>query len=192
VSNFRRLTAILLLTTTSVGAHADGPKQFEKLWADLDSRDPVVAEQVMSQLAAQPAQTVPFLREHLRPVSAPDPCRVARWLADLDSDDFATRERATRELEKRGEAVESALNEALNKSPSLEARRRIKGLLERVKVERFNPSADRRRAVRAVEVLERVGDAKARQLLGILARGSPKAQLTVEARAALERLEASR
>jgi hypothetical protein len=86
--------------------------------------------------------------------------------------------------------VDSALTGALEKSPSLEARRRIMRLLERVTGERFNPSAHRLRAVRAVEVLERIGDAKARQLLDILAKGAPAAQLTVEARAALERLQA--
>ena len=180
---------------TSLGtdaAESSASKGLEKLWADLTSKDPAIIEQVMAQLAARPAQTVPFLREHLHPVSAPGPCRVSRWLAELDSDDFATRERATQELEQRGEMVESALTRALGKSPSLEARRRIKGLLERVRAERFNPSANRLRAVRAVEVLERIGDAKARQLLGMLAQGAPAAQLTVEARAALERLQTPR
>jgi hypothetical protein len=115
---------------------------------------------------------------------------VAGWLAELDSDDFATRERATQGLEKQGEVVESALLEALGQSPSLEARRRIQRLLEGVKAERLNPSAERCRAVRAVEVLERIGDAKSRQVLVLLARGAPEAQLTVEARSALKRLEA--
>jgi hypothetical protein len=187
--------ALLLAALNYFGAGAaelSACQGLEKLWADLGSSDPVTAERVMVQLAAKPAQTVPFLREHVRPVSAPDPCRVAQWLSDLDSDAFATRERATEELEKLSEVAEPALNKALGGSPSLEVRRRIKGLLERVTAERFNPSANRRRAVRAVEVLERVRDARARELLGILAQGAPKAQLTVEARAALERLETPR
>jgi hypothetical protein len=185
----------LLVALSYLGASAaelSACEGLEKLWADLGSRDPVTAERVMAQLAARSLQTVPFLRERLRPVSVPDPCRVARWLSELDSDAFATRERATQELEKLAEVAEPALNEALGKSPSLEARRRIKGLLEGVTAERFNPSADRRRAVRGVEVLERVRDAGARELLGILAQGAPKAQLTVEARAALDRLETQR
>jgi hypothetical protein len=44
------------------------------------------------------------------------------------------------------------------------------------------------REVRAVEVLERIGDAEARRLLEALARGEPEARLTKEARAAAERL----
>jgi hypothetical protein len=92
------MTITLLLTVTSFGAEPPVYRGLEKPWAELAGKDPAIAEQVMAQLAARPAETVPFLREHLHPVPAPDPCRVARWLAELDSDDFATRERATQEL----------------------------------------------------------------------------------------------
>ncbi len=43
-------------------------------------------------------------------------------------------------------------------------------------------------ALRAVEVLERVGTPEARQILEDLARGAPEARLTREAKAALEGL----
>jgi proline dehydrogenase len=71
----------------------------------------------------------------------------------------------------------------------LEARRRIKALLERLRTERFNPSPERLRVVRVVEVLERIGDAESRRILSALARGAPEAQLTTEAKTALERLD---
>jgi hypothetical protein len=45
------------------------------------------------------------------------------------------------------------------------------------------------RRVRAVEVLEAVGTAEARDLLGVLAKGAPGAALTREARESLGRLE---
>jgi hypothetical protein len=60
--------------------------------------------------------------------------------------------------------------------------------LDKVKGERLAPSPDRLRAVRAVEVLERIDDCAARRLLTALAAGAPEAQLTVEAKSALERL----
>jgi hypothetical protein len=40
----------------------------------------------------------------------------------------------------------------------------------------------------AVEVLERIGGAAARQVLAALARGAPTAALTFDAKGALERL----
>jgi hypothetical protein len=59
-----------------------------------------------------------------------EPQRVARLLADLDSDQFTVREQATKELEKLGEAVEPALREALNGKLSAEARRRVQQVLK--------------------------------------------------------------
>jgi hypothetical protein len=130
---------------------------------------------------------VPFLRRRLRPVAV-DPRRVARWLAELDSDHYASRERASRALEALSEAVEPQLRQALAGKPPPEARRRLERLLKQVRGERLSPPPQRRRAVRAVEVLERIGNAEARQVLAALARGAPTAALTVDAKGALERL----
>jgi len=52
-----------------------------------------------------------------------------------------------------------------------------------------NLTGDRLRVVRAVEVLERISNAEARQLLQSLADGAPGALETVQARAALARLK---
>jgi RNA polymerase sigma factor (sigma-70 family) len=59
----------------------------------------------------------------------PDPIRLARLIADLDSASFATREKATSELERLGPAAETALREALRGEPSPEVRRRAETLL---------------------------------------------------------------
>jgi hypothetical protein len=50
------------------------------------------------------------------------------------------------------------------------------------------PSPDQRRALRALGVLERAGNPEARKLLQALAGGAPEAALTVQAKAALDRL----
>jgi hypothetical protein len=83
-----------------------------------------------------------------------------------------------------GDRAESVLRTALPKA-SAEARRRIEDILTQI-----DPasSADLRRGLRAVEVLERLGSADARQVLRMLAEGDPHARLTREAKAALERL----
>ncbi len=189
MSPFRWSLAAFLLggVGLAVAAAAPPPEPLKQLWAELGTEDPVKAERVMARLVARPAQTVSFLRRHLHPVTV-NAQRVARRLAGLDSDDYATRERATRELESLCEAVEPQLRRALSGKPSPEARRRIERLLKQVRGERLSPSRSRRRAVRAIEVLERIGSAEARRVLKALAHGAPTAALTVEAQAALERL----
>jgi hypothetical protein len=129
-----------------------------------------------------PQQAVPLLKERLRPVTTADPRRVAPLLAALDSNDFAEREKAAQELERLGFAAESALRQALVKTPSPEVRRRVGRILE----ELGGPLAVR--AVRAIEALELMGTSEARLLLKALAQGVPEARLTREAEAALHRL----
>ena len=49
-------------------------------------------------------------------------------------------------------------------------------------------AAKARQPLRAIEMLERIGTAEARQLLAVLAEGAPAARLTREAKLALDRL----
>jgi hypothetical protein len=58
--------------------------------------------------------------------------RIDRLIADLGSERFRTRASATQELEKLGKAAESALREALHDDLSLETRRRISQLLDKL------------------------------------------------------------
>jgi hypothetical protein len=97
-------------------------------WADLAGDDAARAYEAVWALAA--GDSAPFLKGRLRPVPAAGAEQVARLLADLDSDAFAVRERATRELAKLEEAAEPALRKALAGHPSPEVRRRVTGLLE--------------------------------------------------------------
>jgi len=58
--------------------------------------------------------------------------RVKQWMADLDSDQFAVREKATQQLAALGDAVAPALRKAQGGKQSVEARKRIDGLLAKL------------------------------------------------------------
>jgi RNA polymerase sigma factor (sigma-70 family) len=164
-----------------------GARQLEALWDGLASADAAQAYRAIQELAAAPGQAVPFLKARLRPVSAVEPERLASLLADMDSDDFAAREKATAELERLGEAAEAAVRKALQGKPSAEVRRRGEAVLH--KLGKASPGPERLRELRALEVLEQIGGTEARQVLAALAGGMPGARLTRGARAALERLD---
>src|SRR5262249_7093184 len=117
-----------------------------------------------------PERSVAWLRKHVQPAAAPDPKAVEQWIANLNSNEFTTREQATRDLEKAGELVIPSLNKALKKDPPPEARRRLEDLLGRLQSTQ-KLSADILRALRAVEVLEQAGTLEARRLLEELAHG---------------------
>ena len=139
----------------------------------------------MWALAAVPESSVPFLKRRLRPTCT-TAAQIARWIADLDSDDFETREKASAELRREDGAAESALTTALTAKPSPEARRRIEELLESLNRERKSLHPSDLRLVRAVEALEDIGTPAARDVLTDLADG-PDTALGCEAKASLER-----
>src|SRR5205823_5086816 len=96
------------------------------------------------------------------------------------------REGAAKELEAVGETAAGTLRAALGEKSSLEARRRVERLLEKLRGPVTRPET--LRALRAVAVLEDIGSAEARQILTTLTKGEPDARLTREAQATLKRL----
>jgi hypothetical protein len=164
------------------------PDDGESYWGDLAADDPARAYRAMRRLGASPAEAVAVVRRRLQPTHAVDEKRVAGLLADLDSNEFAVRESAQKELEKFGEVAAPACRKTLRGDPSAEVRRRLDALLEKEAREAREPSPDRLRALRAVEILERIGTPEAQQALRLLAAGAPGARLTREAKASLERL----
>ncbi len=158
----------------------------EAAWKELAGADAAAAYRAIDRLIDAPAVSVPFLRERLRPVAPQDAARVARLLAELGSANFNERTRAAAELERLGELAETPLRRLLAAKPPLEVARRVEGLLARLDGPLTDP--ERLRQVRAVEVLERIGNAEARRLLQILAEGHADARQTREAMAASRRL----
>lgn len=161
-------------------------KSLDDLWSDLADADAAKAYRALCRLARSPEQGVSLLQRHLRPASPAEGPRLARLIADLDNDQFAVREEATRELEKLGTLAEAELRKALANRPSPEMRRRVEHVLART--QGAAPTADRLRTGRALEMLELVGSPEARRLLETLAGGPARSTLSQDARAALDRL----
>jgi hypothetical protein len=155
------------------------------LWYDLAGADAHKAYRAMQALRAAGGRAVEFLKGRLRPAAAVEEGRIARLIADLDSDRFAARENASGELQRLGDDAGPAMRKALAEKPSAEQRRRLKELLRQASTA---GNGERLRELRAVEVLENVGTAEAREALETLAGGGADARLTLEAKASLRRL----
>ncbi len=175
----------------AAGAGADAAPGI--LWTDLASTDAGKAWRAVRAIAARGAAgdgpLLALLKENVRP-SADD--RILRLVADLDSDAFETRERATHALRELGPSAEPVLRQALASSTSAEVTVRLNTLLDAL----GDPSAplpamsaETLRNVRAVQALERMGTPEAHAILEAVAGGIITARETWEARAALERLD---
>jgi WD40 repeat protein len=163
---------------------------FDRLWADLAKADAAAGDRAVWALAAEPAAAVALFKERLsRAARGGDAARVARLIAQLDDDDFGTREKADQELERLGLAAVPALRAALARKPSAEARRRVTRLLVPHEARSvLLPPGDALRAARAVHALELIGTPPARQVLQEL-RDGPPSRISEDAREALERLD---
>jgi WD40 repeat protein len=182
-------TTALVWDVTGVSGHGKGRPSAAELraaWEDLAGRNAARAYRGVALLAASPAQAVPFLRARLRPVPRGEGRRIARLVADLDSEEFGVREQAARELAALREAAEPTLRRTLGGKPPLEQRRRIERLLARLSDRTLTPGELRRG--RALAALEYSAAPAARRFLAELAGGAPEAPLTQEARSALARL----
>jgi WD40 repeat protein len=159
--------------------------QADALWAALGG-EAAAAYRAARALAAAPDQAMPLLRDRVKP-AAVEAGQVAALLKLLDSDSFKERQRAFSGLEELGRPAAPLLRRALQTGDcSTEVRRRVGEVLN--KLDRIPPPAPELRAVRAVEVLERIGSPEARRLLEALGDGATEARQTEEARAALRRL----
>jgi len=143
----------------------------------------------MWKLIAAPHDSVPFLRSQLKPAVAADLAKIERWIADLGSEQFTVRQRATKELKNAGEQVKAPIAKAMQSNPSLEACRRLESILDAIASAVPGPAT--LQAVRAITVLEKIGSTEARQVLETLSKGAPGARETLEAQQALAKLNSS-
>ncbi len=160
-------------------------KEFDELWSTLAGADAAKAYQAILTLESVPDQTVPLLAKHM-PLRSTDDKRITQVLSILDNDNFAERERATKELREMGWTAEPALHKALANKPSEEMHQRVDALLDNIRKQPLPP--EQLRMLRGMEVLERIGSPEACKVVASLAEGTPQARLTREAKAVLQRL----
>ncbi len=160
-------------------------EDFAALWDDLAEGDAFRTYRAFRYLGAEPKRTVDLLRQRVQPVPAGDADRIAELVADLQNPNAGVRRKAMTELRNHGEAALGALAQIPPQNRSTQA---IQLMTRKLSVQLQSP--ERSRALVAVQVLEQVGTAEARQLLEKLSKGAAGAKLTVEAKAALERLDA--
>ena len=158
------------------------------LWDELADVDAGKAWRAGWRLVADPASSVRFLQKHMRPAWA-DASRIAKLITALDGDTFDGREEASHELAKLGDLAESALRKAIAEKPSLEERRHLEDLVNKLESPITMP--EQARDLRCVEVLEHIGSPEARRLLKELGKGAEGARVTREAKASLDRLSKS-
>jgi hypothetical protein len=153
----------------------------DELWEQLGSNDSEKAWQAIGNLVQSSDTARTLIGEKIKPVVSADAKKVPKWIADLDSEEFSEREKATRELKLLGDAAEPFLRSALAGTPSEEVRTRLDGILSRSVGNRIATG-------RCLEVLERIGDDQSLKLLAVYSQGAKKCWLTNEAEAAIKRL----
>jgi hypothetical protein len=163
-----------------------GSAPLDDAWKGLAAGDASEAFKVEGRFLSAPAETVKLFAKRIKPPPALDPKRMRQWLADLGSDDFTVRDAAARSIVELDHQAIPYLEAALKTGGSLEARRRMEQLLEQQRGTALAPELVRQ--MRAVMVLELIGDDAARGLLKQWAAGPAGARLTMEASAALQRL----
>jgi hypothetical protein len=160
--------------------------ELNAFWDDLGGSDGVKAYDAIGELVLHPKTSVPFLREHLKPILAPDAERVKKLLRDLDSDDFETRTQAQQQLTEMAWLIASQLRQVREKTNSAEVKRSLGLILE--SVEPMLSDGAKLRPLRVIEALERAGTSDALDVLRDLSKGHADVWQTQDAKLALERL----
>jgi WD40 repeat protein len=162
------------------------PKDLENAWTMLSSEDTARGHETMWRSIASAAQAVPSLTKNLYLL---DPEKVKKLFRDLDSVHYPTRIAAMEELSKYGRWMEGRYDEAIAGSPSLEYKRRVETLKERLTATN-SPSLvqERLRTRRIMLICEQVGSPEAIAALKDLAERAPEEELQEEAKGSLRRL----
>jgi hypothetical protein len=139
-------------------------------------------------MSNESVRAVALLKDRLKPAPSPPAKDLAALIDDLGAESFAKREAAQKLLREFGRTIEPIVREAVSTTASPEGKRRLNQILTECQSIALR-TPDEIRAVRAVQVLERIGNPESRQLLEAWAKGAEAAILTRESRKALKSLQ---
>ena len=157
-----------------------------KIWGELTDSDPVKSWRAVWKMVYNPEVAIAWLDKNLE-LDNKD-TEIVKLIRQLDDDDFNIREAASRELGALGRVAEPALRQALTGKPSFEVKARINDLLSQAGADlaRGPKEMGTLRAICALEFMNHDG---AKALLAKWAGGAAGARLTMDAKAALDRIE---
>jgi WD40 repeat protein len=157
-------------------------------WKMLTSEDTPRGHEAMWRCVASAKQAVPDLAKKMYLL---DPDHVKKLFRDLDSNHYGTRMTAMGELSNYGRWMEGRYLTAMNNPPSLEYKRRVETLRDKLQAANSPSLAQERLRVRRFMFLcEQVGDAAAIEALQKLADKGPEEEIQEEAKSSLQRLKA--
>ena len=163
------------------------PQDLVRLANDLRNDNPAIAYRAIWELARGGQQVVAFLGSAFQPPPELATDRLMKLAADLEADDFSTREAASRELATLGVLAEPALRKAVASS-SPEVKKRATELLTLVK--RQPPVPASLGWTRAMRLLEFIATTGAQEVLQKWAQEPALSQPAYQASEALKRLNA--
>jgi RNA polymerase sigma factor (sigma-70 family) len=175
------------VASPTLAVHALSNTELERCWLALLDKNAARAFDAMVDLIASPARTSAYLAERLSPAPKIDTHNAEQMIAALGSPTFKVRQDATSELLKGDARFLPLIDKALAAQPPLEVKTRLDEV--RNKITSAELTEEHLRLVRAMEVLEWIGSPEARRTLKSLSDGALGAFSTVEAQAALQRLE---
>ena len=161
--------------------------ELDALWSQLGSPDAKAAHAAMVRLAGDPRQAVAAAERHLTPAAPLDEPSLAALIQQLDAEEFADRRAAVDKLASLGAVIEPKIKATIATTESGEIKLRCGELLQLMQ-RRYPLAGPALAQSRAVQLLEWIGDERAKALLTKLAAGSAEGHLTKEAKSAIERL----
>jgi hypothetical protein len=167
-----------------------GTAQLEEHWKNLASEDAAVRQPSLWALGACGSSSLPHVKNQLKmPDSSETEKKVNHAIGDLDAARFAAREKAFKELESCGIAALPQLESALKDGISPELRERLEKLIARCKGEETVLNSSQQLTLRLMRILEQTELPEAKTLLKELSNSNLEAGLSLDAKAAVERLE---
>jgi hypothetical protein len=141
------------------------PRSQEQFWTDLTGPHGPTHSRATWALSVGGNRTVQFLKQKLLLPPNLDTRTIRKFIADLDSNNFATRETASNILLLMGQDAYRLVRAARGAAPSREAGRRLTEILEQYEGPDGSPRKPILRCLQAVEILDEINTPEARELV---------------------------